>query len=88
MIIQNFSYLPVCFLLNPSSLHNACDLKLLHKNTKNLYLGAEVNGKCKALREGETRGFSLRARNILASFLDCGTEPGDGSRDTDTTKVF
>ena len=47
-----------------------------------------MNGKCKALREGETRGFSLRARNILASFLDCGTEPGDGSRDTDTTKVF
>ena len=47
-----------------------------------------MNGKCKALREGETRGFSLRARNILASFLDCGTEPGDGSRDIDTTKVF
>ena len=58
------------------------------KEHEDLYLGAAVNGKCKALREGETRGFSLRARNILASFLDCGTDPGDGSRHTDTTKVF
>lgn len=47
-----------------------------------------MNGECKALRESETSGLSLRDRNILASFLDFGTELGDGSRDTDISKVF